>query len=171
MSSERCAERIQAALEALPDVHATVLFASSRASVRYRPGVVSPEQMVRAVELGGFQAHAVEGGQRGEERARRERAWQRERREFLIAAVLTVPLMAEMVGMFFGSGHLLPGWLQALLATPVQFWSGRHFYRCAWSCITQRHLQHGRAGHARDQRGLFVQSVHVADHAARSSLF
>ncbi|MCW2482024.1 cation transporter, partial [Candidatus Symbiopectobacterium sp. NZEC135] len=29
MSSERCAERIQAALEALPDVHATVLFASS----------------------------------------------------------------------------------------------------------------------------------------------
>ncbi len=135
MSSERCAKRIQAALEALPDVHATVLFASSRASVRYRPGLVSPEQMVHAIELGGFQAHVVEGGQRGEERERRERAWQRERREFLIAAILTVPLMAEMVGMFFGSGHILPGWLQALLATPVQFWSGRHFYRRAWSAL------------------------------------
>ncbi|MGL9736190.1 MAG: hypothetical protein ACR5LF_13090 [Symbiopectobacterium sp.] len=87
--------------------------------------------MMCAIEQGGFQAHVVEGGQRGEERERRERAWQRERREFLIAAVLTVLLMAEMVGVFFGSGHLLLGWLQALLATPVQFWSGRHFYRRA----------------------------------------
>lgn len=74
MSSERCAERIQAALEALPDVHATVLFASSRASVCYLPRVVSPEQMVRAIEKGGFQAHVVDGGQRGDERERRERA-------------------------------------------------------------------------------------------------
>lgn len=89
--------------------------------MRYRPGVVSPEQMVRAIEQGGFQAHVLEGGQRAEERARCEHS------EFLIAAVLTVPLMAEMVGMFFGSGHLL--------ATPVQFWSGRHFYRRAWSAL------------------------------------
>ncbi|MGL9736189.1 MAG: hypothetical protein ACR5LF_13085 [Symbiopectobacterium sp.] len=37
MSSERCAERIQAALEALLDVHPTVLFASSRASVAIAP--------------------------------------------------------------------------------------------------------------------------------------
>ncbi|MGL9733982.1 MAG: hypothetical protein ACR5LD_05995 [Symbiopectobacterium sp.] len=37
MSNKRCAERIQAAFEALSNVHQTVLFATSRASVRYRP--------------------------------------------------------------------------------------------------------------------------------------
>ncbi|MDH4287077.1 MAG: copper-translocating P-type ATPase, partial [Gallionella sp.] len=33
------------------------------------------------------------------------------------------------------SQPLLPGWLQWLLATPVQFWSGRRFYTGAWSSL------------------------------------
>ncbi|PWC10900.1 heavy metal translocating P-type ATPase [Brenneria roseae subsp. americana] len=135
MSSERCAERIRADLNALEGVSATVWFASGRAAVRYVPGIVERDRIIQQIERAGYLAHAVDDGDREAERERRKRIWHRERREFLIAAALASPLLVEMVGMFFEHGHLLPGWLQWLLATPVQFWSGRHFYRRAWSAL------------------------------------
>lgn len=135
MSDERCAQRIAADLNALDGVEATVRFADGRAVVRYLPGLAEPDLIVRQIESQGYPAHVVEDGRRGADRARREHVWRRERREFVIAALLTLPLMLEMIGMFFGSSHLLPGGLQWLLATPVQFWSGRHFYRRAWSAL------------------------------------
>ncbi len=30
---------------------------------------------------------------------------------------------------------MLPGWLQFLLATPVQFWIGARFYRAGWHAL------------------------------------
>lgn len=30
---------------------------------------------------------------------------------------------------------MLPGWLQLLLATPVQFWLGARFYRAGWAAL------------------------------------
>ncbi|MCL2893681.1 heavy metal translocating P-type ATPase [Brenneria tiliae] len=135
LSGESCAQRIEAELNALEGVNATVRFASGRAVVRYVPGLINPERIVRQIERGGYLAQVIDEGRRGAERERREKTWRRERREFLIAAVLTLPLMIEMAAMFWGQGHMLPGWLQWLLATPVQFWSGRHFYRRAWSAL------------------------------------
>ena len=37
--------------------------------------------------------------------------------------------------MFAGGHGWMPGWVQWLLATPVQFWSGRRFYRGAWKAL------------------------------------
>jgi Cu+-exporting ATPase len=48
------------------------------------------------------------------------------------AAVLTVPLVAPMISLAFGAYWGLPGWLQLVLATPVQFWLGARFYRAGW---------------------------------------
>lgn len=138
LSSERCAQRLEADLNALAGTTATVWFASGRAAVCYVPGLISPERIVQQIERDGYLAQVVEAGRRGIERERRERVWRRERGEFLIAALLTLPLMLEMAGMFWGRGHWLPGVWQWLLATPVQFWSGRHFYRRAWSALRNR---------------------------------
>lgn len=33
---------------------------------------------------------------------------------------------------------MLPGWLQLLLATPVQFWLGARFHRAAWKAVKAR---------------------------------
>ena len=65
-----------------------------------------------------------------------------------IAALLTLPLAAQMPAMFgagwAAEGHhdLVPRWLQLLLATPVQFWLGARFYRGAWASFRAgaRHL-------------------------------
>src|SRR5690606_26236029 len=59
----------------------------------------------------------------------------RELRHLLIAAVLTTPLVLPMAGMLFGVHWMPPGWVQWLLATPVQFWLGARFYRAGWHAV------------------------------------
>jgi Cu+-exporting ATPase len=51
------------------------------------------------------------------------------------SAALSVPLIAPMLGMPFGRDWSLPGWLQLLLATPVQFWFGARFYKAGWKAL------------------------------------
>ena len=40
-----------------------------------------------------------------------------------------------MLGNLFGGHWMLPGWVQWLLATPVQFWLGARFYRAGWKAL------------------------------------
>ncbi|MDP5007418.1 MAG: copper-translocating P-type ATPase, partial [Glaciimonas sp.] len=49
--------------------------------------------------------------------------------------LLTLPLVAPMVLMLFGSSWTLSGWWQLALATPVQFWLGARFYRASWRAL------------------------------------
>ena len=73
---------------------------------------------------------------RDDDRRRRAAQWQAEFRRFLISAVLTLPLIAQMPAMFVGGIHdLLSRGVQFLLATPVQFWVGWRFYSGAWKSL------------------------------------
>ena len=54
---------------------------------------------------------------------------------FWMSAALSLPLMLQMVPMFWGDHMELPRGLQLLLATPVQFWGGRRFYIGAWNTL------------------------------------
>jgi Cu+-exporting ATPase len=40
-----------------------------------------------------------------------------------------------MIGMLFGQDLMLPGWVQCVLATPIQFWLGARFYRAGWHAL------------------------------------
>ncbi|NOT16862.1 MAG: copper-translocating P-type ATPase [Sulfuriferula sp.] len=51
------------------------------------------------------------------------------------AALFTIPLTLPMFAMLFGVSVAIPGWLQWLLATPVQFWLGARFYRAGWKAV------------------------------------
>jgi Cu+-exporting ATPase len=52
-----------------------------------------------------------------------------------VAAALSLPLLAPMLAAAAGLHLMLPGWLQLLLATPVQFWLGARFYRAGWKAL------------------------------------
>jgi len=58
-------------------------------------------------------------------------------RRMVLALALTAPMLVQMIP---GLGWQLPGWLQALLATPVVFGAGFEFFRRA-----SRQAQHGQA--------------------------
>lgn len=142
MTCAACAARIEKVLKRLPGVEAAVNLASEQARVRYVPGMSDALAVVTAIERAGFKARVANDRSRAEEKARKQALYQAELRRFWIAAVLTLPLVAQMATMFNGldfSGHghqdLLPRWLQLGLATPVQFWIGARFYEGGWKSL------------------------------------
>ncbi|MCU0775892.1 MAG: heavy metal translocating P-type ATPase, partial [Ideonella sp.] len=52
--------------------------------------------------------------------------------------LLSLPLVAPMVGMLVGRHDMLPGLWQLALATPVQFILGARFYRAGWKALRAR---------------------------------
>ena len=142
MSCAACAARIEKVVRRLPGVEGSVNFAAETARVRYMPGLADPAAIVAAIGKAGFTATPIAGRDREAERARKDAEFHAELRLFWISALLSLPFLAQMVGML-GAGfeaadhHVewLPRWLQCLLATPVQFWIGRRFYKGAWSSL------------------------------------
>src|SRR3546814_14308463 len=76
--------------------------------------------------------------QADEEEARRSKVANRELRHVIIAAVLSIPLVIPMLLSPLGIDATIPGWVQLLLATPVQFWLGGRFYRAGWKALKAR---------------------------------
>ncbi len=135
MTCASCAARIEKQLNRLPGVTATVNLATERAHVTFTPGLVELDGLIRQVEKAGYGAQQIVAPDSAAEKARRQAAYRREGVRFVISAALTLPLLAQMAGMFAGHMELWPRWLQWLLATPVQFWIGARFYRGAWNAL------------------------------------
>lgn len=136
MTCAACASHIEEALNKLPGVSATVNVATETAKVNFIRGTTTIDDLVTAVCNAGYGASAITETSRTEEKSRRQAAYHRELRMFLISVVLTLPLFLEMGVMFSGSGEeLLPRWLQWLLATPVQLWIGQRFYIGGWHAL------------------------------------
>jgi copper-(or silver)-translocating P-type ATPase len=137
-----CVGRVEKALRAVPGVvSADVNLALERADVHLAEGAADSGQLASAIEAIGFRA-LVRSGDAAEmlaiEAARAARERQESRRDLIdlaIAAVLTLPLLAQMILPALGIPFAIPPVWQALLATPVQFWVGRRFYRGAWRAI------------------------------------
>jgi Cu+-exporting ATPase len=136
MTCAACAARIEKVLNRIDGISATVNFATEKARIRVAPGAATLETLVAAVSKAGYGAHESVGTSRAEEKQRRAAAYRKELRVFWIAALLTLPLVAQMSVMFLGHHEdILPRWLQWLLATPVQFWAGKRFYVGAWHAL------------------------------------
>jgi len=128
MTCASCVARVEKAIRAVPGVlDASVNLATERASVR---GAVAPEAVVAAVRKAGYEAGMTPDA-RPAATSRAAPAWW----PLLVAALLTAPLLAPMLVQFGGRDWSLPGWLQWLLATPVQFWLGARFYRAGWKAL------------------------------------
>jgi Cu+-exporting ATPase len=132
MTCAACASRIERTLNRLEGVEASVNFATETAQVAVRPGAATVDALIEAVRRAGYDARLHEVGVVADHEADRRAAF----RQFLLAAVFTAPFLVDMAWMFTSAAHhLLPGWLQLLLATPVQFVSGARFYRGAWHAL------------------------------------
>ena len=141
MTCAACSTRLEKVLNRQPGVEAAVNLASEQARIRYQPGVADPASVLASIAVAGFTGRLANDRSRDEEKERKLALYLAELKRFWIAAVLTLPLLAQMVTMFSGeglSGHhvdLLPRWLQLALATPVQFWIGWHFYDGGWKAL------------------------------------
>jgi Cu+-exporting ATPase len=135
MTCASCVARVEKALKKVPGVEdASVNLATEQATVH--GAALDPNAILEAVAQAGYEAEPVRRGQpRAAQVPSRLPSWW----PVAAAAILSLPLVLPMVGQLFGAdaahGAMLPGWLQLLLATPVQFWLGARFYRAGWKAL------------------------------------
>src|SRR5262249_40566082 len=110
MTCAACAARIEKSLNRVPGVSASVNLATERARVRVPLGQ-RVRSLIETVERAGYGAEVVSRPDPAADKTRREAQYRRERRLFLLAAALSLPLAAQMVWMLTGEhADLLPRW-------------------------------------------------------------
>ena len=130
MTCASCVTRVEKALKAVPGVgNAEVNLATETATVTLAAGHKA-ETLVEAVHKAGYEARLAPAPTA----TGPDRSWL----PFTLSAVLTLPLMLPMVAQPLGADWMLPGWVQLLLATPVQFVFGARFYRAGWKALLAR---------------------------------
>ena len=139
MSCAGCAGRVERALREVPGVvEADVNLVLARASIQVSDPALAADRLVGAVTDAGFRAAPFEtpkpqaGDPAPQDNTRRD-TW-----FLVVAALLTTPLVLQMVAMTVGWGWHLPVWAEVALATPVQFVIGARFYRGAWKALKAR---------------------------------
>ncbi len=140
MHCASCTAHVESALTSIPgvyDAHANL--ATNQVSIRFDPQQANRNQLQTAVERAGYSTQASvpaqKAAQRMAEREHREAAsWAR---RLIVAVVFLAPLMLLT--------HLLParfanwsGWMQLLLATPIQIYVGWPYFQGAFSQLRHR---------------------------------
>jgi Cu+-exporting ATPase len=128
MTCAACAGRVERALAAVPGVTGAAVNAASGTALITAPrGAVSPARLAAAVTQAGYGVAESTGTAK---RTRPDIA-------LILCAALTLPFMADMA-MHITGGHLLPSWVQLILACIVQAVGGARFYRGAWAATRAR---------------------------------
>ena len=149
MTCANCAETNETALTDVPGViSAEVNYATDETNVEYNPAEVTREQLYAAIEDAGYSPVRDEGGDESEQDRRdaaRNEEIRRQLRLTLFGAALSIPLLAFLVEKFLLGGGALPetvfgvefGWIEFLLATPVQAVLGWPFYKNSYKALVK----------------------------------
>jgi len=153
MTCANCAETNESALANTPGViEADVNYATDEAQVRYNPADISLDDLYDAIEDAGYSPVREDGADDSGQSARdtaREAETRKQLRLTLFGAALSAPMLFFLVDKFLLGGTVVPetifglkmGWVEFLLATPVQAILGWPFYRNSYKAI----VKNGRA--------------------------
>ncbi|MBI5075039.1 MAG: copper-translocating P-type ATPase [Nitrospirae bacterium] len=146
MTCAACVSAVENVLRELDGViSAAVNFATEKATIEYIPSLVGIRDFKNIIKEAGYEVVEAEQGEDivEKEQKERERAYKELKTKVIIGAVLAVPLMLLMQwNHIFSHGFHIPmqfnHLIQLVLATPVQFWIGRHFYTGALAAARHR---------------------------------
>jgi Cu+-exporting ATPase len=129
MTCASCVARVERALAAVPGVlEVRVNLATERAHLRAVAG--TPEAALgAALARAGYRLLGAEEAEGADPGAARER------RDLLLAALLTAPFLLGMAGLALGQDWMPGGWWQMALATPVVFGLGARFWRAGFAAL------------------------------------
>ncbi|MCK1998346.1 heavy metal translocating P-type ATPase [Psychrobacillus psychrodurans] len=140
MTCAACATRIEKGLNKLEGVSfANVNLALENATIEYNPSQINVSDIIARVEKLGY--GAINKEDEKEAIDYREQVIQKQKKKFIISAILSLPLLWSMVGHFsftsfiYMPDFLMNPWVQMALATPVQFVIGKQFYVSAYKAL------------------------------------
>lgn len=140
MTCAACSARIEKGLARLPGVtRANVNLALEAGHIEYVAGTLKGSDLIHKIRQLGYKAHIKATEE--ETTSRREQELQRKKWRWILAVVLSFPLLWSMVTHFsFTSWIWVPEvfmnpLFQWLLATPVQFILGAPFYKGAYKAL------------------------------------
>lgn len=129
MTCASCVMRVERALKSVPGVQdVSVNLATESARVVAADGEDIDARLRRAVRAAGYEPRVASGT---DDEAAALSPWHGFG-PVGIGFLLSIPLLAPMLGQPLGQDWMLSPWIQLLLATPVQFWLGARFYRAGW---------------------------------------
>ncbi|RXT05649.1 copper-translocating P-type ATPase [Ammoniphilus sp. CFH 90114] len=141
MTCAACATRIEKGLSKMKGVsRATVNLALETAQIEYSPAEISVQELIAKVEKIGYGA-ALKSEKNEDQIDHRQREIEKQKRKFIISAILSFPLLWTMVAHFSWTSFIwvpdlfMNPWVQFALATPVQFWVGGQFYKGAYKAL------------------------------------
>ncbi|BCB96730.1 copper-translocating P-type ATPase [Dissulfurispira thermophila] len=136
MTCAACVGAVERALKGLYGViDVTVNLAAEKATVEYIPTIVGFEDFKKTVREAGYTALQITEEFIDKEQIQREKELRALKRQFIVSAILTVPVI---IGSMLTIPILSSRYLLFLLATPVQFWSGMRFHRAALMALKHR---------------------------------
>ena len=143
MTCSACAVRIEKRISKMDGVsNANVNFAMETLVVDYNDKQVEPKEMITAAKKMGFEL--IPKQENKDKMDHKEEEIKKQKRKFVFALVLTIPLFWTMVAHFeflsfiYMPAFLMNPWLQLALATPVQFVVGAQFYKGAYNSLRNK---------------------------------
>ncbi|TLG79620.1 heavy metal translocating P-type ATPase [Vagococcus zengguangii] len=140
MTCANCSARVEKELNATEGViKANVNLATEKATVEHVL-TIDTDQLIQTVEGIGYGAILYDDAHKAQIAKEQTDYEQKMKRQLIISALLTLPMVVGMIFMLVGSHHpfvmfLHKPWIQLLLATPVQFVIGARFYKGAYHSL------------------------------------
>jgi len=138
MTCANCALSIEKGLSTFPGViNATINLAMERATIEYNSDITSPSELIEKIESIGYKAQEKKSDDADTEQAARQEEIQKQKRLFIISAILSFPLLLSMLQFInINVPEILHNpWFQFVLATPVQFYVGAQFYSSSYRAL------------------------------------
>ncbi|MGD2272601.1 MAG: heavy metal translocating P-type ATPase, partial [Desulfobacterales bacterium] len=147
MTCANCAMNIERALnkKVAGVVSASVNFASERASIEYVPAVSTLNDIIAAIEKAGYGAIPPEADtdEADAEQMARDAEIKDQTRKFAVGVAFALPLFVLSMARDFGltgawSHAAWVNWLFWMLATPVQFYTGKDYYSGGFKSLVNK---------------------------------
>lgn len=137
MTCAACSSRLDKVLNKIEGVEsANVNLSTNLATITFKSGAVEDKEILDTIKKAGFSGEIEVKRDFDREKELREKEIKSLKTSFIISAILSIPLFSVMFLQMAGIETILDnGWVQLLLATPVQFIIGRRFYKGAYNSL------------------------------------
>jgi len=133
MSCASCVNKIQKKLLTIPGIeNATILLTTEQARIIFNPNITTESFIIKTINELGYKASAVE------ENKKQNKKNNRDLFEVILSLTFSLPLLIPMLSMLFDFHFSISWELQLILATFIQFYFGRKFYRGTYFALKSK---------------------------------